>query len=353
MKSHRPNKLPVEINYGRIAKLFANAQFSLGRLDGLHNNLKDPKLLIAPLITKEATVSSKIEGTQSTVRDVFLHEAGEETKFKDVVEVANYKKAMEYAIEELKERPLSINLIKELHGILLNQARGSGIRGDFRQDQVWIGKVGVSIEQATYIPPENALILEYMDNLEKYIHQDEEDILIQAALLHYQFEAIHPFNDGNGRIGRLLIPLFLHYKGKISLPILYLSGYFESNKDAYIDALHRVDTKADYDSWVEYFLTAVIEQANQTQDLIQKILALFEQVNQKTQNSKSPYMFRFIEFMFKRPIFTAPQAVQSLQADRSTVKRLQDELVNIGIVRELPLDQRKKVYIFGDLVRLL
>ena len=171
--------------------------------------------------------------------------------------------------------------------------------------------------------------------------------------MHYQFEAIHPFNDGNGRIGRLLIPLFLHYKGKISLPILYLSGYFEAHKDAYIDALHNVDVKLDYESWIEYFLNAVIEQSIQTQDLIQKILKLFDEINKKTESSKSPYMFRLIEFIFKRPIFTAPQAVQELHADRSTIKRLQDELVNLGIIRELPLEKRKKIYVFGDLLKLI
>ncbi|MBI4059163.1 Fic family protein [Candidatus Microgenomates bacterium] len=352
-KPNHPNKLPVEIDYGRIAKLLARAQYALGRLDGLHNQLKEPNLILAPLTTKEATVSSKIEGTQSSVRDVFLHEAGEKTRFTDVVEVSNYKEAMQYAIEELEARPLVLNLIKEIHEILLRGVRGKGRKGVFRDDQVWLGQEGDPIEKATYVPPEQNLVDEYMTNLEKYIHFENEDVLIQAALIHYQFEAIHPFNDGNGRIGRLLIPLFLYYKNKITLPILYLSGYFESNKDAYLDALHKVDIDNDYNNWIQYFLNAVIKQSGETQKLIEKILNLNEETAKKVEDIKSPYISRIVEFLFKKPIFNVPMLTEEISAHRSTMIRLVEELIRLNILIEIKLEKHKRTFVFTDLVKIL
>ena len=335
MNSHHPAKLPVKIDYNTLARLLGQARDAVGELRGLQKSLKNPFLLMSPLTTKEAAISSKIEGTQSTVKDVFIHEAGEGTKHSDVIEIANYKQAMFRAIKQMGARPMSINLIKEVHSILLNNTRGSIFKGEFRKEQVWIGKPNAPIEKATYIPPEWNLIDEYMHNLEDYLHFDDEDPLIQTALIHYQFEAIHPFNDGNGRIGRLLIPIFLYAKELLHQPILYLSGYFDANRDSYLDSLHGVDSSGKYEPWVAYFLKAVIEQSNDTASIINRILQLYDELSLKTENLKSPYILRLIEFMFKKPIFKVVQVQEHIHANRSTIIRLLRELEKLGYVREM------------------
>lgn len=353
MKPYHPPKLPIKVDYGEFARELADAQYAIGRLDGLHGRLPDPELLIAPLTTKEATVSSKIEGTQSTVSDVFLYEAGEKTPHPDVVEVANYKAAMLFAMGELKGKPLGLNLVKEVHKILLHNARRRGTPGEFRRDQVWVGREGAPIKEATYVPPGWESIPEYMDNLERYFHSRQDDILVRAALAHYQFEAIHPFNDGNGRIGRLLIPLIVYAHGKISQPILYMSGYFDRYKERYINTLHHVDETSDYIRWVRFFLRAITEQAAETQTLIEKILALHSKTQTDLEGVKSLYTSRLIDFIFEKPIFSTTTAVKKLRADRSTVLRLLDELIRRGVLSELRRKGRRRIFVFRDLVRLL
>jgi len=353
MKAYHPKKLPIKVDYNILARLLGEARGAVGELRGLQKSLKNPYLLMRPLITIEATVSSKIEGTQSTVKDVFIHEAGEETKHRDVIEISNYKSAMFRAVEQLKLRPMSLNLIKEIHSILLNKTRGVSYKGDFRKDQVWIGASNTPIEKASYVPPEWNLIIDYMNNLEEYIHSEDEDPLIQAALVHYQFEAIHPFKDGNGRIGRLLMPLFLYDKKLLHQPILYLSGYFEQNSDTYLDSLHGVDQTQKYEPWIAYFLKSVIKQSKSTASLINTILKLYDELSMKTENLKSPYMLRLIEFMFKSPVFKVIQASTHLHANRSTIIRLLRELEKIGYVKEIQGAGRGKLFIFVNLVRLL
>lgn len=256
-KPSLPQKLPVKLDYSQFAKELADASFELGKLDGLQRDLPNPSLLIAPLTTKEATVSSKIEGTKSTVSDVYLYEATKEGKYEDTIEVYNYKRAMLWAIDALKERKFNIAFIKDLHSILLEKSRGEQYRGKFRDVQVFIGKEGDTIENAIYVPPQSILIQEYMENLEDYILKNDENPLLKAAIIHYQFEAIHPFQDGNGRIGRLIIPLYLYQKGLLYQPILFLSGYFEKNRKEYVSSLHFVDVYQKYEEWVKFFLVSV------------------------------------------------------------------------------------------------
>jgi len=354
MNYHTPKKLPINIDYAKIAKNLSNAQYYLGRLDGRQSNLQNPLLLIAPLTAKEATVSSKIEGTQSTISDVFLHEAGEETKYSDVIEVSNYKKAILYAKDELIKKPLTLNLIKNTHAILLENTRGESRRGDLRTDQVWLGLEGDPIEKASYIPPKPELVPDYMYNLEEFINTKEDDALIQAALTHYQFEAVHPFNDGNGRIGRLLIPLVIYYRKKLSLPILYLSGYFENNKQAYIKALHKVDLENDYEYWINYFLEAVAYQAVETETLINKILELFNVTRTQVEEAKSPYMSKLVEFIFKKPVFSVPMISDYLKCHRATSLRLVSNLKSHKIITEFKAPKtNRNIYIFSELIKLL
>jgi len=353
MKPYHPPKLPVKIDLGLLAKEIEEASFELGKLDGLHRNLPNPSLLIAPLTTKEATVSSKIEGTKSTVADVFLHESGEKTKYPDIIEVTNYRKAMIWSMEALKARRFNLSFIKELHSILLEGVRGHSKRGEFRKEQVFIGKEGVTIEQATYIPPESILIPEYMENLEKYILSNGENYLVKVALIHYQFEAIHPFADGNGRIGRLIIPLFLHHKGLLYQPILYLSGYFEKYREKYINSLHYVDKTQKYEEWIKFFLVSVKEQAKQTQALIQKITDLAREVQEKTETVKSPYIAKLISFIFRKPIFNTRELTNSIKANRVTSLRLIHKLVELGILTPFRPPKKRGLFVFNDLLRLL
>lgn len=360
-KPYHPTKLPTSIDKTSFVNELAEAHFELGELNGLHRNIPEPALLIAPLTTKEATVSSKIEGTRSTVRDVMLFEAGVAPKYDDTIEVSNYKQAMYWAMDALKKREFNLTFIKELHSLLLNKTRGHDKRGEFRKDQVFIGKEGDTIERATYVPPEPILVPEYMDNIEGYILGNGENSLVKAAVIHYQFEAIHPFGDGNGRIGRIIIPLYLYQKGLLFQPILYLSGYFEKHRDQYIGALHNVDETKKLEEWVKFFLVAVREQAEETKSLIKKINDLKDEVIKKSETMRSPYAHKAVDLFFQRPIFRSTQLVSKLGAkSRMTSLRLLDAFKEVGVIAELTgtparkqFPGRGRLFIFSKLLELL
>ncbi len=233
----------------------ANAE--LARYDGLLLGVINPAILLSPITTQEAVLSSKIEGTQATLDEVLEHEAGIEASGeikKDIQEISNYRKTLSIAYEEIQERPLSLHLIREMHRVLLDSVRGSQkTPGSFRTTQNWIGSAGCTIDDATYVPPEPLVMNDSLQNLQEYIAGDELDPLLQLAILHAQFEIIHPFLDGNGRIGRLLIPLFLYKKESISSPMFYLSSYLEKNRDEYYQRLRAITELGDWDSWIELF----------------------------------------------------------------------------------------------------
>jgi len=351
MKPYYPPKLPVKLEPSKFYLELADASLELGNLNGLCQNLPNPSILIAPLLSKEATVSSKIEGTRSTVSDVLKFEATGIPKYDDTIEVSNYKRAMLMAIEALKERKLDLSFIKTLHQILLEGTRGQEKRGKFREIQVWIGVKVAKIEEATYIPPEPFLVQEYMENLENYIlSENQEHPLVKIAVIHYQFEAIHPFEDGNGRIGRLLIPLYLYWKKILNLPILYISGYFERYRDEYIDKLNYVDKTQNYEEWIKFFLISIRNQSEQTQNLIYEILKLKENVEEKIKKIKSPYKQEVINLMFSKPFFRR----NDLKLEKMTSIRLLKKLVSFGILEELDIKGIKgKVYVFNELVKIL
>jgi len=351
MKPYHPPKLPVKLEPNKFYLELADASLELGNLNGLCQNLPNPSILIAPLLSKEATVSSKIEGTRSTVSDVLKFEATGIPKYDDTIEVSNYKRAMLMAIDVLKERKLDLSFIKTLHQILLERARGYQKRGKFREVQVWVGVKGAKIEEASYIPPEPFLVPEYMENLENYIlSENQEHPLVKIAIIHYQFEAIHPFEDGNGRIGRLLIPLYLYWKKILNLPILYISGYFERYRDEYIDKLNYVDKTQNYEEWIKFFLISIRNQSKQTQTLIYKILKLKENVEEKIKKIKSPYKQEVINLMFSKPFFRR----SDLKLEKMTSIRLLKKLVSFGILEELDIKGIKgKVYVFNELVKIL
>jgi Fic family protein len=351
MKPYHPPKLPVKLNPAKFYLELANASLELGNLNGLHKNLPNPQILIAPLITKEATISSKIEGTRSTVSDVFKFEVTGIPKYDDTAEIFNYKRAMLMAIEGLKDRKPDLSFIKTLHQILLENTRGHQARGKFREEQVWVAKRGEGIEKASYIPPEHFLVKDYMENLEEYIlNENHEHPLIKAGIIHYQFEAIHPFKDGNGRIGRLLIPLYLYWKNILSLPVLYISGYFERNRDEYIDKLNYVDKTQKYEDWLKFFLTSLTQQAKETQKLIYQVLNLKKDTEERLKKVKSPYVYKLINLIFSKPIFRA----SDLNLPRNTANRLLQKTHALGLLERVKIKKIKgRVYIFEKLVRIL
>ncbi len=359
-KHHRPKMLAVEgvrLDYNKFAAELASAQYALGELQGSQRKLLNPTLLMAPLTAKEAAVSSKIEGTQSTVSDLFMYEAGGESKHSDTQQLVNYRNAMNFAIAEIQRgRALSSHFIKSLHDILLTDVRHKGLTGQFRRDRVWIGeKEGDPIEKAIYVPPEAALVQDYIDNILDYLKTGSDNSLIKAGISHYQFEAVHPFDDGNRRIGRLLIPLILYQQGKLSQPILYISGYLEEHRDEYVASLHSVDTDGKYEEWLAFFFKAVSEQLKDSQELIDSIFALYEKVRGVFAGSKSPYFIPFLDFIFKSPAFTIPSVREAIGASaRNTVTDLIELLETKGIIEETKSKQgRAKIYVFKPLIQLL
>ncbi len=350
-KPHRPKKLPIALKTSHFVRELSEAAFELGKLDGLQRNLPNPTLLISPLAAKEATASSKIEGTRSTVSDVMMFEAGQESRYAETVEVANYRKAMLYATQILKHSKIKLGLINEMHSLLLENSRGDSKRGMFRNEQVFIGKKGDSIETATYVPPEPWLIQEYMENLEKYLLIFDENVLVKAGIVHYQFEAIHPFSDGNGRIGRLIIPLLLYQEGLLYQPILYLSGYFDKHRDDYIESLHEVERSGEHEAWLRFFFISVKEQAKETQGLIASIDRLLKRVQADMHTLKSPHGGKIVEFIFKKPIFTTPQMIEDLKINRATVYRLVESMTKLKILDRK--EAKRTYFVFRELLALL
>ena len=359
IKYNRPKKLflpAIGLDSNKFLKELSEAQYSLGLLEGSQRKLQNPTLLISPLTAKEATVSSKIEGTQSSVSDVFLYEAGAVPKHTDTRQVINYRSAMAYAIEEIRKgRSLTPHLIKTIHNILLEGVRHKGELGKFRNDKVWIAeKEGDPIEKAIYIPPQHFLVEEYIEDLFSFIEQGQENALIKAGIAHYQFEAIHPFIDGNGRIGRLLIPLILYYKNKISQPIIYISGYFEEHRDEYIEALHKVDKTEDYNEWLAFYFKCVSEQLKETQKLVDNIYNLYDETILKLEKNKSPFVIPFLDFIFKRPYFTVPMIVKELKVFRTTALNLIKLFEEKDLLsRTKARHQRAKIFAFKPLLDLL
>ncbi len=346
----------LELDYNKFAEEMSNAEYALGLLEGSQKKLQNSSLLISPLTAKEATTSSRIEGTQSDVSDVFIYEAGGQTKHADVKEVINYRKAMGLAIAELqKGREITSNLIETLHSILMKDVRHKGLKGKFRVGQVWIAeKAGDPIEKAIYVPPEPLHVIPAIDNLIEYIKSGKENVLIKAGIAHYQFEATHPFDDGNGRIGRLLIPLILHQYGRLSSPILYLSGHLDKNKDIYIRTLHDVDETGKYEDWLKFYFTSVSEQLKETQELIEEIYKLYDQVRNSFKSVKSPYIIPFIDFLFNSPIFSIQMVIEKIGcSSRLTASTLIKSFEKIGYVSQLGVEKKNKLFHFKPLIKII
>lgn len=344
---HIPQKLPVELSAAlfdcEIIKLISKANNAMGTYRGFLINTINPMLLISPLVSQEAVLSSKLEGTHATIEDFINYDAGNEVSVSkdEMQEIMNYRSALFYALEEMStisddseegkhKLPLSVRLIKSMHRILLDNVRGqTKTPGEFKTEQNYIG----NSNEITFTPLPAELTLEYMSNLEQYIHYDEIDLLVQAALLHCQFEMIHPFKDGNGRIGRLLIPLFLYYREILPVPTFYMSAFFEKDRNTYLEKLSAVSKNNDYATWIKYFLEGVIQQAEIN---TQKATAMLNHYNNFkdicVSDMSSKYAITLLDEIFKRPMFKAKQIQEMIPGSKGTLYNMLDEFVDKGIL---------------------
>ncbi len=361
MKPFTPLSLPLQsLDWSRLAPLLGDAHKELAYFDALLRNIPDAGLLLSPLTMQEAVLSSRIEGTQATLEEVLRFQAegkahGE--KHDDIREIINYHRAVGTAFERLETLPLSGRLLREAHEILLSGVRGKNkVPGRFRSGQVFIGKPGAGVEHATYIPPEARQIPDLFANLEQYMHRDEKDVLVQLAIIHAQFEIIHPFRDGNGRIGRLLMPLFLYDKKAISAPCFYLSEYLEKNRDAYYDGLNRITKDGDWEQWIEFFLRAVSEQSRINADKAQVIIDLKEKTLLRIQEvTHSQYTPQITNFIFSEPWFTGVRFRNKANVPRPSAARLLTLLESGGIIEKIVRGRGRRTVLcqFTELIGIL
>ena len=325
-------KLPLEhLDYTKLNKLIITANRELAKYDGLIQSIPNPEILLWTLTTSESLSSSRIEWTQTSFSEVVRYQDSlkENNKhFADIQEVINYKKALLYAIDKIQKEALSLNLIKEIHNILLDGVRWSHKeRWNFRTKQNRIWTFWSTPENAEYLPPAPEEIGEYLKNLESYFQDEEDDPLVQAAIIHSQFESIHPFLDWNGRVGRLLIPLFLYSKGLLSYPSFYMSEYFEYDKYGYVLALRKVTHELNREWWIEYFLNAVIGQVHHNTERIKNMNTLYESMKRNIPLIiKSNKYMEIIDFLFKKPVFTVWEFIEKVGLSRAVSYKYLDLL---------------------------
>ena len=339
-----------------INTLLESANRSLGELNAFSLIVPDIDLFVRMHVLKEAQQSSKIEGTQTGMDDVLLDEAHiQPEKRDDWFEVHNYVDAINTAIEAMKTLPLSNRLLKQTHQILMRGARGEHKQpGDFRVSQNWIG--GSSLKDAAFIPPHHDNVEKLMSDLEQFWHNEAVHVphLIRAAISHYQFETIHPFLDGNGRIGRLMIPLYLMHHGILAKPALYLSDFFERNRSSYYDALMRVRTSNDLLHWVRFFLNGVYETATRGKEVFQAILQLRVRVEHEVVilKARAPIARRLLEMLYRQPIISAAEISAELKVSSPTAHKLVATFVEMKILKEFTNRQRGRLYVFEDYFKL-
>ena len=352
-----PSPLPpeLELSWG-LSAMLARAQGAVGHLRGIGRVLPNPHLLIQPFARREAVLSSRIEGTQASLGDLFLFEIGNPTPERsDVREVGNYVAALEYGFARLSELPVSLRLIRELHAKLLSGVRGeSSAPGEFRSVQNWIGKPGTTIAGATYVPPPVAEMDTALDAFEKFLHAESHlPALVRLALVHYQFEAIHPFLDGNGRVGRLLITLLLQTENLLDQPLLYLSAFFEKNRDEYYDRLLAVSSRGAWQEWVDYFLRGVHDQAVDAVDRANTLLTLRDDYRSRmTAARQSALLLAMIDRLFQSPAVTITSVARDLGVTYASAKQNVEKLAAAGILEPLS-DTRNKVYMAREILALI
>jgi len=348
----RPDPLPPDIEIaGELAKELSEARGAIGKLSGIGHTVRNPHMLLRPFIRKEAVQSSQIEGTKATLSDLYAHEAGEESiigarERDEVREVSNYVRAMEQGIQELEgsERQISLDLVRKLHETLMTGVRGEEKSpGQFRRSQNAIG--AHDPRDARYVPPPPHHVSPAMRELEQFIQDGAGfDPLVEIGLAHYQFETIHPFLDGNGRVGRLIITLMLYQRGLLPQPFLYTSSYFNRHRDEYIDRLFSVSTGGEWEKWLVFFLTAITEQAEEAFIRSKKLLKLQEEYRERYQDARSETILRLVYELFENPFITVSRARERLDVAYPTANTAINTLVDDGVLEEITGKERYRVF---------
>jgi len=357
-----PPDLPIDIDWISHLPIIGEANIAVGRYDGILQGIVDPNVLLSPMMVQEAVLSSKIEGTQASLEEVLEYEVSPPAtvtpeRRDDINEIINYRRATSVAMNLLDERPLNTNIIRELHGILLQSVRGRDKDpGNIRRTQNYIAPNGTSIEEASYVPPPPTMVLDKMSNWESYLHSNERDKLVQIAILKGQFELIHPFRDGNGRIGRMLIPIMMYVKNLLSRPMFYVSAYLEHNREEYYDCLLRLSQNDDWERWIHFFITAVIQQANENSTRAKEILRLYEAMKTDIpEATHSRHAIQTIDLLFGNPIFKTSELIEKTGLSRGRASRMIRELIHSDIIRiaREPRGRKPGVYAFHGLLEIV
>lgn len=353
-----PPRPPIRIS-GKLQVLLSDATLALGRLDGSIHTLPNPGLFVLMYVRKEAVLSSQIEGTQSSLQDVLAAEAKvlDSTTPQDVDEVLNYISAMNYGLRRVKELPVSVRLIKELHERLMKGVRGSHLTpGETRRSQNWIGPGGASLKEALFVPPPPEEIATALGSLENFIHAESSmPFLLQIGLAHAQFETIHPFLDGNGRVGRLLITFLLAEREILQKPVLYLSHFLKRNRQEYYERLQRIRDEGDWEGWLEFFLQGVAEVSGEATETARKILALRE--NHRTAiadnfGRAAGNGHRVLEMLYRTPIINVKSVSDITKTSFAAANELVRKLVGIGVLEEMTGQRRNRSFRYAGYIEL-
>ena len=358
MKPYVPELLPPRnLNYRELIGLVGKANAKLAEYNGLLQGIINPEIMLSPLEIQEAVSSSKIEGTQATLEEVFEFEAGNilsESKMQDIEEITNYREAMLFGEKKISRLPVNLQLVLKLHKILMRSVRGENKSpGQWRKIQNWIGPHGTPKEKAKFIPPSPKSLRKHLSAWEEYIGTDDFDFLVQSAIIHARFEIIHPFRDGNGRVGRLLIPLFLYYKKCLSRPMFYLSNYLEKNRDEYYARLNAISKKRDWNKWIVFYLNAIIEQSTANILKVKSIMNLYKDMKVRLREvTRSQYSIQLLDALFNRPIFTINN-IQNIP--KSTAHQLLVRLRKKKIIALISEGRGRSssIYQFSELMKTL
>jgi Fic family protein len=352
-----PDSLPPPCHWTpALVRALSDADRLVGRLAGEGGRLPNPHLLLRPFVRREAVLSSRIEGTQATLGELLAAEAGAvvERSPADLREVGNYVTALEYGVRRLKKLPLSLRLMRELHGKLMTGVRGNlATPGEFRRSQNWIGPAGCTLANATYVPPPPEEMMVCLEQWETFLHDRSLPPLVQVALAHYQFEAIHPFLDGNGRVGRLLITLFLVERGILPTPLLYLSAFFEATRRDYYDCLLGVSTRGEWSGWLEYFLNGVARQAEDALSRAERINNLLVKWRTTVAGAASKTPLALVDMLAANPYLTIKRAAKQLGVAFTTAQRAVERLESAAIVKEVSQARRDRVYCAKAILKIL
>jgi Fic family protein len=353
-----PKPLPPTLSLGMLTiQILAQAERALGRLAGAGEMLPNPHLLIGPFLRREAVLSSRIEGTVASEEDLVLFKVDPDIEHRrpDTREVRNYVTALEYGLKRLSDLPVSLKLLRELHSRLLKGVRGADKSpGEFRDRQNFIGTPGMSVKDARFVPPPVEEMHGALEAFEQFLRApSERPFLIDLALLHYQFEAIHPFRDGNGRVGRLLIPLLLCERNILTKPLLYLSAYLEQHRAQYMDLLLRVSQKGEWERWIEFFLSGIAEQAVDGVERATKLMILWQDYRKRLQTARMSILAQnLVDQLFQQPAMSVALAQQVLGVSFASAQNNIIRLVKLGILQEMTGRKRDRIFIAPEILQL-